>query len=142
MKNVLFLALLCQFSAFAQLNVRDSSINQFFMGANYKFNMTGGDLAKRWGFNNAIGMDIQYKFKNNLTVGIDGSFIFGNQLKDTTIFDGVYNSYGTITSMEGSPAAVLFLMRGTHVNAGVGYVFNKLGNNPTILIPGCGSMPV
>lgn len=75
-------------------------------------------------------MDFQYKFKNNLTIGIDGSFIFGNQLKDTLIFADSYNSYNTITGLNGNPATVLFLMRGAHGNIGAGYVFNKLGNNP------------
>lgn len=114
----------------AQLNVRDSSINQFFTGINYKFNLTGGDMADRWGLNNLIGTDIQYKFKNNVTFGIDGGFIFGNQLRDSAIFDMVYNSNGTITNLLGEPAVVLFLMRGAHANIGMGYVFNKLGNNP------------
>jgi hypothetical protein len=113
-----------------QLNVRDSSINQFFTGINYKFNLTGGDLNERWGFNSEIGMDFQYKFKNNLTIGIDGGFIFGNQLKDTVIFEDSYNSFNTITGLNGSPATVLFLMRGAHGNIGAGYIFNKLGNNP------------
>jgi hypothetical protein len=130
MKNVLLLALLYQFSAFAQLNVRDSSIRQLFAGLNYKFNMVSGDVAERWGFNHEVGADIQYKFKNNLTLGIDGGFIFGNQLKDTVIFKDVFNSYGSITSMSGGPASVLFLMRGAHANLGVGYIFNQLGNNP------------
>src|SRR5687767_3433694 len=103
MKNVLLLALLFQFSAFAQFNVRDSSIKQLFAGINYKFNFTGGDMAERWGFNHEIGLDVQYKFKNNLTVGIDGGFIFGNELKDTLIFQDVFNSYGAITSMSGAP---------------------------------------
>lgn len=130
MRNILLLVFLGHFSVFAQLNVRDSSINQLFAGVNYKFNMTGGDLALRWGINHEIGMDIQYKFKNNLTVGIDGGFIFGNTLKDTVIFQEVFNSYGAITAMSGAPASVLFLMRGAHGNIGAGYVFNKLGNNP------------
>lgn len=116
--------------SFAQLNLRDSAINQFFAGINYKFNMTAGDMSKRFGFNNEIGFDTQYKFKNNLTIGFDCGFIFGNQLKDSTIFDEVYNSYGTVTAMTGTPAVVLFLMRGAHGNFGAGYVFNKTGKNP------------
>lgn len=100
------------------------------MGINYKLNLTGGDLKDRWGFNNEVGLDIQYKFKNNLTLGLDGGFIFGNQLRDMTIFSNVVNSYGTITSLNGSPAEILFLMRGAQANLSMGYVFNKLGNNP------------
>lgn len=130
MQRLLYLVFFIPFALHAQLNVRDSSINQFFTGVNYKFNLTSGDVADRWGFNNLVGGDIQYKFKSGLTMGFDGGFIFGNQLKDSTIFDGVYNSYGTITGMTGEPAIVLFLMRGASANFSVGYLFNQLGHNP------------
>jgi hypothetical protein len=114
----------------AQRNVRDTSINMMFAAINYKFNLTGGDLNDRWGFCSTIGADVQYKFKNNLTVGLDGGFIFGNQLKEPEIFDDVVNSYGTITNLQGTPASVLFLMRGASANATIGYVWNRFGNNP------------
>lgn len=88
-------------------------------------------MYERWGLNSGIGLDINYKFKNNLTVGADGIFLFGNKLKDSTIFDGLINSYGTITSMStGEPAAVLFSLRGVNANIKAGYVFNRLGHNP------------
>lgn len=130
MKSMVFLILVFPASLMAQLNLRDSVVKQVIVGVNYKFNLSGGDLNDRWGFNNIIGADVQRKFKNNLTFGIDGGFIFGNQLKDTTIFDDLYTSFGTITAMSGAPAVVNFLMRGAHANVGVGYVFNKLGDNP------------
>ena len=126
--------LLCVFFfpliVFGQRNVRDSSLNMLIAGLNYKFNFTDGDLNDRWGYNSEIGFDLHYKFKNNLTLGIDAGFIFGNQFKETEIFDDVVNSYGTITSLGGTPADMLFLMRGASGSATVGYVFNKLGNNP------------
>ena len=130
MRQLLILLIFVPFVAMAQRNVRDSSINMMFSGINYKFNLTGGDLADRWGFNNEIGADIQYKFKNNITVGLDGGFIFGNQLKEAEIFEDVFNSYGTVTSLAGTPASVLFLMRGASGNASLGYIWNRFGNNP------------
>lgn len=130
MKNVLLLALLFHSAGFGQLNVRDSSIRQLFAGINYKFNLPGGDFADRWGISHEIGLDVHHKFKNNLTVGIDGGFIFGNSLKDTLIFADVFNSYGAITSLSGAPASVLFLLRGAHGSADVGYLFSALGHNP------------
>jgi hypothetical protein len=87
-------------------------------------------MADRWGFTNHIGIDVDNKFKNNLTVGLSGGFLFGNSLKDTTIFTNLINEYGKITSWAGDPADVLFLMRGFTGHATVGYVFNKFGNNP------------
>lgn len=130
MRILLFIFICFQTIAFSQRNLKDSTISQVIVGLNYKFNFTGGDLNKRWGFNNTVGFDFHYKFKNNLTIGCDAGFIFGNQLKDTTIFDDVINSNGEITSLAGAPAIVVFLMRGAHGMLNAGYLFNKLGNNP------------
>lgn len=110
---------------------------------NYKFNLPSGDITKLWGFNHEIGISVDNKFKNGLTLGVNAGFIFGNQFKDTTIFDDVINDYGTVTAMSGAPAGVLFLMRGMTSNFNAGYVFNKLGHNPNSGLwvqLGCGVM--
>lgn len=116
--------------SFSQRILRDSSINTVITALNYKFNLTSGDLNKLWGYNHEIGFSVDNKFKNNLTLGLNSGFIFGNSLNDTTIFNDVYNEFGTITSLNGGPAEVLFLMRGMTANVNVGYVFKRLGNNP------------
>ncbi|MEX1000566.1 MAG: hypothetical protein WDZ35_00475 [Crocinitomicaceae bacterium] len=97
---------------------------------NYKFNLTSGDLDKLWGYNHEIGISVDNKFKNNFTLGLTAGFIFGNQLKDSTIFSSVFNEFGTITNLGGGPAQVLFLMRGMTAQLNAGYLFNRLGNNP------------
>jgi hypothetical protein len=130
MKIFLLLFSLSIFGAYGQKSLRDSTRSTLLVSINYKANFTGGDLADRWGFNNQLGLDIDYKLKSNLTIGLSGGFIFGNQLKDTTAFQSLNNSFGTITGISGEPAGVLYLMRGATGYASVGYVFNKLGNNP------------
>ncbi|UKN03328.1 hypothetical protein K6119_07345 [Paracrocinitomix mangrovi] len=130
MRIVVLIFLLSGSVVFGQRNLRDSSISTFVSALNYKFNLTDGDVGDLWGFNHEIGLSVDYKFKNNLTVGINSGFIFGNQFRDTTIFAGIVNDFGQITSMGGSPAQILFLMRGMTANANVGFVWSKLGNNP------------
>lgn len=117
-------------SSFSQRNLKDSTMNNVLVGLNYKFNLVSGDITKLWGYNHEIGISIDNKFKNNLTLGISAGFIFGNQFKDTNIFKSVVNEFGTVTSFNGSPSQVLFLMRGMTANINAGYVFNRLGNNP------------
>lgn len=129
MKIIFFLLFLSTFGAMAQVSLKDSSRNVFLAGLNYKANLPGADLAKRWGFHNSLGMDIDQKFKSNFTLGLSGGFTFGSRLKDSTIFNNLYNEFGTITSLSGTPADILFLMRGFNAYATVGYVFNKFGNN-------------
>ncbi len=99
-------------------------------GLTYKANFTGEDLSKMWGFNNQIGLEVGFKLKNNLEFGVDGGFIFGNTLKDSSMFLDLINSKGTITALSGVPADVFFYMRGANANAHIGYVFNQLGHNP------------
>jgi hypothetical protein len=129
-RKVLLFIFLFSFTAFGQRNLRDSSVNTVISAVNYKFNLVGGDITTLWGHNHEIGISVDNKFKNGLTVGATGGFIFGNQFRDSSIFAGVINDFGSITAMDGAPGGVLFLMRGATANINVGYVFSRLGNNP------------
>ncbi len=130
MKNsVLVLFLMVNISVFSQTGLKSESTFTSIFALNYKANFSGGTLAKRWGFSNTIGADVNFKFKNGLTFGVDGGFMFGNRFKQLEIFDNVINSSGTITSQAGTISTVLFLMRGMNVNGTIGYVFNQLGHN-------------
>jgi hypothetical protein len=131
MKYIVYLsAFFISTTVLSQRNLKEESIFTPIFGLNYKANFSGGDMAQRWGFTNTIGADVDFKMKNNLIFGVDGGFMFGNTLKDSTIFSNVINSYGTITGLSGAPADVFLYMRGMNVNAHIGYVFNKLGHNP------------
>lgn len=121
---------LITFSCFGQRDLKTESISTTLVGLNYKFNLTSGDLVKLWGFNHEIGLSVDYKFKNNLTLGLNSGFIFGDQFNDTLIFNSVVNEFGQVTNFGGQPATILVLMRGMTANFNVGYIFSKLGNNP------------
>lgn len=130
MKNiVLALFFMISFSVLSQKDLKSEATFTSIFGLNYKANFSGGTMAKRWGFTNTVGANVDFKFKNGLTFGVDGGFMFGNTFKEYEIFDNVVNSYGTITSQGGTTAIVLFLMRGMNVNGTLGYVFNRLGHN-------------
>ena len=81
MKNsVLVLFLIINSSVFSQTSLESESTFTSIFALNYKANFSGGTLAKRWGFTNTIGADVDFKFKNGLTFGVDGGFIFGNTM--------------------------------------------------------------
>lgn len=111
-------------------SLKDSTVNTVLIGVHYKAGLTLGDMADRWGFNNQIGLDLTNKYKNNVTVGLNAGFIFGNQLRQPEIFSGLLNEFGTITGLSGTPADILFLMRGATGHLSMGYVWNRFGNNP------------
>jgi hypothetical protein len=130
MRLLLFLFISLSSIGWTQVNLKDEPINTLLIGLNYKGNVTGGDLALKWGFTNHLGLDVNYKFANNLTVGLDGGFLFGNQLRDASNLQNLFNSSGEITAFAGGPAEILYLMRGATGYADIGYVFNQFGNNP------------
>lgn len=130
MRLLVLMVCFSSFLGYGQRNLRDSSMNTLISGLNYKFQLTSGDLNDLWGFNHEIGLNVDNKFKNNLSLGFTAGFIFGDRLKDTTIFTDVVNEFGTITNMNGEPASVLFLMRGMTAHINAGFVWNKLGHNP------------
>ncbi len=127
------LMLLCVFyslNASAQRDLKSASVFTPIYGLTYKASMPGGDFAKRWGFHNNLGAEINFKLKTNLTFGFESQFLFGNTFKEPAIFENLKNEDGNIINFEGIPADVLYLLRGGNFTGQVGYVFNKVGKGP------------
>lgn len=115
--------------SFGQRNLGDSSIHTLLTSVHYKLNVTSGEIRQLWGLHHELGISVDHKFPTNLTVGGTGGFLFGNQFRDTSIFKTVVNDFGTVTALDGSPAELLFLMRGMTAHLNLGYVWNRWGNN-------------
>lgn len=124
---VLFLIVSC--TSFGQRNVRDSIIGTPWVAVHYGINWTGGDLADRYGLLNHVGLFAGYKTSRNWIYGVDGNFIFGNDIRVTGLFDHLVDSKGNITDMNGDIALVTVLSRGFNVNAVVGKIIPVLSPN-------------
>ncbi len=125
---VLFVILL-SFNGNAQRNVSDSVIGTPWISVHYGLNWTGGDLADRFGLLNHLGMFAGYKTNKNWVFGVDGSFIFGNDVKVEGLFDHLLDSKGNITDINGDIASVRVAARGFHVNGNVGKIIPVLSPN-------------
>lgn len=131
MKQILTLVIIfITFISFSQRDLKSKAVTTPIIGFHYKGNFPGADMTDKWGFNNTLGGDVAIKLKSNLEFGLDGGFIFGSTFKDSSIFENVINSYGTITAASGAPGDVFFYLRGMNINMHVGYVFSQLGHNP------------
>jgi len=117
-------------TGFSQRDLKTESIFTPIYGLTYKGSISGGDFAKRWGYTNSLGAEINFKLKSNFTFGVESQFIFGNTFKDSSIFDNVFNENKQITSNSGLPAEVFFLLRGGNFTGQFGYVFTKVGKGP------------
>ena len=96
----------------------------------YGANGTFGALAERYGFLNHVGLMTGVKTKGNLFFGLNSTFLFGNTVRLTEVFDHLTDSYGNITDINGDIAAVVVFPRGFSSNLTFGKVFSVLSPNP------------
>lgn len=95
----------------------------------YAVQFPGGDLAKRFGTNSNVGLNFSVKTKTNLIFGINGSFIFSNQIKENGILDSLKTSSGFIINQNGIPETVRLFERGFTVSLHAGKLFPVFSPN-------------
>lgn len=124
------------FSSFSQRNVKDSIIGTPWIAIHYGANWAQNDFADRFGFLNHLGFHAGYKTNKNWTLTADANFIFGEKVKNSTLFDNLKDSYGNLTDINGDIATVLTLARGYNVNFALGKVIplTKTNRNSGIYI--------
>lgn len=128
-KIILLFLIVITVNAFGQRNVKDSIIGTPWVGVHYGGNWTEGDLADRYGFLSHVGILAGYKTNKNWFFGMDANFIFGNQVRVLGLFDGLVDSYGNISDINGDIAQVLVYARGFNANLSIGKVFPILSPN-------------
>lgn len=128
--TLLAFSLLLTASGVHAQTMRDTSLALVAVHANYAQQIPGGDLAERFGSNNNVGIGAWRKLQNNITLGAEGSFIFGNQVREPGILRNVINSAGQIVDQEGEMADVFLFQRGWSAFATVGRIFPLFGPNP------------
>jgi hypothetical protein len=110
-------------------NIRDSSLFFPFFRFSYAVQIPGGDLARRFNVNSNVGLDFSIKTKSNFIVGVNGSFLFGDRIKEGGILDSIRTSTGIIINQNGNPAEVRLFERGFTVAMHVGKLFPVLSPN-------------
>ena len=114
---------------FGQRDASDTILSTPWISISYGGNWTTGELNERFGYLNHLGFFGGYKTSKNWIFGIEGNFIFGNQINVTGLFDNLVDSKGNITDVNGDIATVQVLARGYNVNGTVGKIFPVLSPN-------------
>ena len=114
---------------YSQTSIKDSSIFMPMFNINYSAQLPGGDLANRFGFNSAIGGEFAIKTKSNWDFSLGYRFLFGNNIKDTSMLDELKTSSGFIINPNGEFADYQTFERGHFINFTVGKIFPVLGPN-------------
>jgi hypothetical protein len=132
MRTIIALLLLCSMvpRAAAQTNIRDTTIALYAVQASYAQQLPGGDLADRFGTNSNIGIGTFRKYRSNFLFGLEGSFIFGNNVVEPGVLSNLINSAGQIVDEDGVQADVFLYERGWTAFAFAGKLFPVLGPNP------------
>lgn len=117
-------------TAVAQVSIRDSSIALTCITASYALQIPGGDMALRFGWNNNIGMAVYRKYKSNYLLGLEGGFLFGDQVRETGLLRNMITSQGQIIDEDGAMADIQIYQRGWTAMAVAGRIMNIAGPNP------------
>ncbi len=128
-KLISLLALIFCLSVNSQ-NIKDSTIYAPIFSLNYAFQIPVNTLSDRFGTNNNLGFSGGIKTKNNWTYELSTSFIFGTNVKDTTIIDHLQNNQNWIINQFGEESVVLIQERGQVFSFKIGKIFNVIGPNP------------
>lgn len=110
-------------------NVSSESILAPVIGATYNFQVPGGDLSSRFGVNSAVGVMTDFKLKSQWILGAEYNFMFGNQLRETSILDNLLTSQDFVITQAGQNGQILLGERGHQILFNVGRLFPVIGPN-------------
>lgn len=127
--------------ASAQVNVRDSVFSFSFGAITGGFQVPAGDMAERFGSNFNIGASFYRKLHSNWVFGIQGEFMFGDQVKDRQFLVDLATSQGYLITKDGTYGDVLLYERGWQLQTKLGKIIPVLGpneNSGILLLAGAG----
>lgn len=127
---IIFLLITCISKCLhAQKAIAADTISVPFFSAQYTFQIPGGDLLHRFGYNSAIGGTFTYKTNKNWMWSFDGNFLFGNQINENDILLGIGTSDSNMIGSNGQYIQVRLLERGFSFIGKGGKLFSVWGPN-------------
>lgn len=116
-------------SSFAQGNIRDSALNIVTISPSYSYQVSYGDLSKRFGNHSSIGIKTNYQHNSGWVFGLNTHFIFGLNVKEDNILDGISTSEEQIINQNGQFEDYTLLERGFDVTLNAGRLIKVFGPN-------------
>ena len=116
-------------TAQGQADIRDSTIQLFLISANYSAELTGADLADRFGTSHFLGPSFSTKTSNNWKVTAGFGLLFGSNVKEDPLAK-IAADNGNIINGNGTFEPIRYQQRGFRTTARVGKVLPVFGPNP------------
>ncbi len=107
--------------------------NIFFFSTNYELQMPQGDLKDNYGVSSGVGFDFSLLSSSNIFYSLGGSFMFGNNINDTTILNHLMDPNGNIIDENGQISDITLQQRGYKINAKLGYLYPVKSSSSGIL---------
>lgn len=119
MKYILFILLLVIFSSTEAQENKQSAFT-----FNYNYQIPIGNLAITFGNSSAVGGAYFFETANNIFYGFEGNYLFGDNVKDSTLFDNISTLTGSIIGADGHYANINLFQRGFDAYLFAGYAFH------------------
>jgi len=122
------------------LSVKFMASQETFFGgtAHYMYQVLSGDKSQQYGSNSNLGFNLNVKLRNNITLGMEGQFLFGSQYKDLGVLGNMVTSGGFIIGEDNSIETPELEGRGGNFFVEVGKIFplNNKNKNSGLHIKG------
>jgi len=139
MKKVLFF-LFCFSTMQILAQEKKSSLTAILFDYTHQFPMA--DLQESFGDNSSIGISVIRKTTDNWLFGMDGSYIFGEKVKNENLFDNIATEDGSIINEDGLFANILTFERGfsAFLLGGKAFTFAESNASGIYVVVGIGYM--
>lgn len=114
---------------FSQVNVKDSAQTAYLICPSAGFHMPLYDLKSRFGQFASVGIGFSRKGKNGLSFGINGDFLFNEDVKEKDMLKGITTKDGFLIGGDGTLYDVYYYMRGLQLHTSFSYTIPHSGNN-------------
>jgi hypothetical protein len=116
-------------SSLSAQGVADTTLNVPLISVNFAGQKPFGDMKDRFGENLSIGGSLLFKSRLKWTIGVEGGYFFGRNVKENVVAQMKTNENFVIDN-EGFPADLRITERGFNSYLVLGRLFPKLGHNP------------
>jgi hypothetical protein len=120
----------------AQSLLKDSVMGVWMISAHYSYQLPFGDMAERFGGNSALGGMLGFKNGKNWMYGIEGSYLFGNNVKDLGQLENISLGSNVLIRTDGRIESVFLAERGFTIQGFLGKMiaFKKPNVNSGIVL--------
>jgi len=127
----LLISIILTIGALAQ--EKDNPQHIVFISPNYELQFPFGDMKKDFGVNSNLGLEISIITNKNLYLSFNSSFIFGTNIKDSTLLNHLMDDNFNIIDQNGQISDILLHERGFNTNLKVGYLWPILHQKSGLL---------